>query len=197
MSLVLHDIFEAGQRIGWLQKPVEIWALLAFLAGLQPVNVLEIGTYRGGVTCALSKLCTGRLVTVDLDGYHEVDLKARAEMIQSWRSDVHLIVGDSHQRSTYESVTRLLGSAPVDFLMIDADHSYEGVKADYLTYRPLVRLGGFVCLHDIVDSEKSRSLGCFVSGFWKQLDGDKVEFVADPSDDYEQQWGGLGLIRVS
>lgn len=37
----------------------------------------------------------------------------------------------------------------MDFLFIDGDHAYEGVKADFEMYSPLVRKGGLVALHDI------------------------------------------------
>lgn len=37
----------------------------------------------------------------------------------------------------------------LDLLLIDGDHSYEGVLEDYSTYSPLVRQGGVIALHDI------------------------------------------------
>ena len=35
-----------------------------------------------------------------------------------------------------------------DFVFIDADHSYEAVRADILAYRPLVKRGGILAGHD-------------------------------------------------
>lgn len=35
-----------------------------------------------------------------------------------------------------------------DFLFIDGDHSYDGVKKDILRYVPLVNVGGYICFHD-------------------------------------------------
>jgi predicted O-methyltransferase YrrM len=37
---------------------------------------------------------------------------------------------------------------PIDFLFIDGDHSYEGLKADWEAWRSLVAIGGVVALHD-------------------------------------------------
>lgn len=36
----------------------------------------------------------------------------------------------------------------IDYLHIDADHSYEGVLTDLNAYYPMVRTGGFVSIHD-------------------------------------------------
>jgi hypothetical protein len=39
------------------------------------------------------------------------------------------------------------------FVFIDADHSYEGCKADFEAWSPLVRSGGEVAFHDIQKEE--------------------------------------------
>lgn len=38
--------------------------------------------------------------------------------------------------------------APLDFLYIDGDHSYEAVRADFDAWFPYVRSGGLILLHD-------------------------------------------------
>ena len=37
---------------------------------------------------------------------------------------------------------------PIDFMFIDGDHSYEGIKTDWILWSPLVRCGGIIALHD-------------------------------------------------
>ena len=39
----------------------------------------------------------------------------------------------------------------LDVLFIDGDHTYEGVKDDFLSYSPLIRRGGIVAFHDIAE----------------------------------------------
>ena len=39
--------------------------------------------------------------------------------------------------------------SPISYLHIDGDHSYEGVKSDFLNYSPLVKEKGFISIHDI------------------------------------------------
>jgi hypothetical protein len=57
------------------------------------------------------------------------------------RCDVHWIRQFSH-------LARPTWTMPVDFLFIDGDHSYDGVRRDWDDWTPLVREGGRVALHD-------------------------------------------------
>jgi predicted O-methyltransferase YrrM len=47
------------------------------------------------------------------------------------------------------SINEILQGYKLDFLFIDGDHSYEGVKKDFEMYSPLVRSGGLIAFHDI------------------------------------------------
>jgi predicted O-methyltransferase YrrM len=42
----------------------------------------------------------------------------------------------------------LINDRSMDFVFIDADHSYAGVKADLAAWVPKVRPGGWICGHD-------------------------------------------------
>ena len=44
---------------------------------------------------------------------------------------------------------RHLDDASLDFVFIDADHSYKSVKKDINNWLPKVRAGGYICGHDI------------------------------------------------
>ena len=37
---------------------------------------------------------------------------------------------------------------PIDLVLIDGDHSYKGVSNDCSHFLPIVRRGGYACLHD-------------------------------------------------
>ena len=53
------------------------------------------------------------------------------------------------QMTTLEAAARLAEQGKrFDFVFIDADHSYAGVRADLIAWRPLVRAGGWPCGHD-------------------------------------------------
>src|SRR5436305_1373985 len=80
-----------------------------------------------------------------------------------------------------ERVLRLLRGELFDFLFVDADHTYEGVRSDFEMYAPLVRSGGVLVFHDIVTHKSGTP--CEVERFWNEIkQGHRhLEFVERPS----------------
>ena len=109
---------------------------------------------------------------------------------------VHVIRADSHDISTVEDVRRRLPGGKFDFLFIDGDHSYEGVRRDFELYSPLAEAGAFVAFHDIVPSvPDGHGDPGEVPVFWDEIRNAQTveaEFVEDPD------WGscGIGVIRL-
>ncbi|MEM2105965.1 MAG: class I SAM-dependent methyltransferase [Candidatus Bathyarchaeia archaeon] len=105
---------------------------------------------------------------------------------------IHLLRADSHDPKTFEEVRGILGDMPLDFLFIDGDHTYEGVKKDFEMYSPLVRKGGIVAFHDIV--EHPPETGCEVSKFWNEIKQSykRLEIVKS----WNQNWAGVGVLHV-
>ncbi len=62
-----------------------------------------------------------------------------------------------------------------DFIFIDADHSYEGVKADLNSWYPKLRSGGLFCGHDYLETVGGRRKNTYSFGVIKAVD----EFVKD------------------
>lgn len=71
---------------------------------------------------------------------------------------------------------------PIDFLTIDGDHRYEGIKSDFLVYSSLVKEGGLIAFHDIL--LHPRVSVCEVETLWRQISPhyQHVTFT-DPHDD--------------
>jgi predicted O-methyltransferase YrrM len=175
----------------------EITQLLRVLAPNPPTRILEIGTANGGTFFLFSRIATedGLLISADLPlgpfggGYP----KRLGEFFQSFareRQQVHLLAFDSHSPDTLCKVKELLAGSLLDFLFIDGDHRYEGVKADYQMYSPLVRPGGLICFHDIVPGPAECVGG--VPIFWQEIKKQHrvQEFVAD----WNQGGYGIGLV---
>lgn len=184
---------------GALQKGPELYELIREVMRLKPRNVLEIGVCHGGTfrvwqDIVASNHRDGCVVGIDLPGgaFGGGPSDVERQIILS-RNDVHtrLILKDSHFTET-QSEAMAYFDGPIDFLMIDGDHTYEGVKSDYELYSRRVRDGGLIALHDIcVHPPES---GCSVEEFWEEhtatFDNYDTTFICEPTN-----WGGLGLIR--
>jgi predicted O-methyltransferase YrrM len=80
---------------------------------------------------------------------------------------LHLIRGDSHSPETKQRVMSILDGEPLDYVFVDADHTYEGVRQDFETYATLVRSGGMIAFHDIVTHQQNTQSE--VERFWNQI----------------------------
>lgn len=176
------------------QHPAEIWPFAEWLAARKPHNVLEIGVRHGG-TCALwHQLCTGMVIGVDyggIDSLGSLETYDKGSEMQHALARYRFVYGDSHDERTKRDVLKILDGELVDFLFLDGDHSLEGVSRDWFMYSPLVKPGGCVAFHDIVDTDFTRSVGVGVPEFWRMLIGvGKREFCA------QMPWGGIGVVEV-
>jgi hypothetical protein len=74
-----------------------------------------------------------------------------------------------------------------DFVHVDGDHSYDGVKHDYELFWPRINKGGFMAFHDIGSPDKDGNI-YGTRKFWKEIRGkySKIEFLEDP---------GVGIIQ--
>ncbi len=199
----LNELLDfAFNDFGGLIKPVqvrsEILELLRIVDGIKPKVILEIGTADGGTLFLFTRIATedATIISVDLPrrifggGYpkwREVLYKSFALSSQK----IHLLRMNSHEKWTVKQVTGILGGRKLDFLFIDGDHKYEGVKRDFEMYSPLVRQGGMIAFHDIVPGPAENVGG--VPQFWKEIRDryNGKEIV----EDWEQ--GGYGIAYLS
>lgn len=182
-----------------LQVKSEISNLLQLVKKTDAKIIMEIGTAFGGTLFLLTKAASSNCIFISLDlpggkfggGYPwwKIPLyKAFGKGDQK----IHLIRKDSHQLETVKEIEKILNGKKIDFLFIDGDHTYEGVKRDFELYFGLVKTGGFIGLHDIVRVDTNLHPGCNVDRFWNELKNkyNHQEFV----ENYEQGWAGIGVI---
>jgi hypothetical protein len=62
-------------------------------------------------------------------------------------------------RMRTDDAAREIPDASLDFVFVDADHSYEGCKADIVNWAPKVRPGGIVSGHDYGWPTVSQAVG--------------------------------------
>ena len=184
----------------WDKNPFKMYQVMEemnlffrMLADRKPVRMLEIGILYGGTTFLFANALQddGMLISIDKDLpaiYHQFLPYVAAVK----RIDIHLLRTDSHSARTPELVKTLLQDRPLDALFIDGDHSYDGVKQDFKMYSPLVRSGGIIGLHDIVDHPTETN--CQVNLFWKNLlnnpDYEHTEII----NDRRQGKCGIGVL---
>jgi GT2 family glycosyltransferase len=195
-------------QIDWpcAQKIPELMQLQRLLQGRKIEKVVEVGVYRGGSAMFWAKVVAqnnGILYAVDQrfdwGAFTEYNFYYPRQVYNQTAFEPYVkeIEGDSHDPELIQRVHNTAGK--VDVLFIDGDHTYEGVKQDYEVYRYLVKPGGLIVFHDIVDSEYHRSLGVYVNQLWEEIKHGYVyhEFI-DPGE-YPGCPGpsmGIGVLEV-
>jgi predicted O-methyltransferase YrrM len=174
-----------------LQWQAEFEVLLELYRRLAPANVLEVGTYHGGTLFHWLQNTSrpgAKIVTVDS---YAVGVDNR-DLYEDWNVNdtrLYVISGDSHNA---QIIDRINLHGPFDFVFIDAGHYYKEVKRDWENYRPMVKSGGILCLHDILTHPAWPSIE--VGRLWEEIKQDHLTFeiVADRN----AEWGGIGVVML-
>lgn len=156
------------------QRTWELMALISEVRRVRPRVLVEIGSRRGGTLYCWAQVAPAdaRLVSIDLPGgafgggYSEDHVAVMQTYLRPGQS-LKCLRADSHAPETHAALAAHLGGAAVDFLFIDGDHTYAGVKQDYEMYSPLVRPGGLIAFHDIVYNPNQPETE--VPRFWEEL----------------------------
>lgn len=197
-SMAVDWIYSNGARfIRPTQQKDEITELLTILQPARPRTIVEIGTASGGTLFLLSRVAAhdAMLVSIDLPGgpFGGGYGRWRAPLYRSFArpgQKVHLIRADSHDAETLRHLQTVIGSRGLDFLFIDGDHTYEGVRRDFELYGPLMSVGGWIGFHDIIP-DPSDSMN-EAHRFWEEIKFryPHREIVSDRNRKY-----GIGLVR--
>jgi predicted O-methyltransferase YrrM len=176
-----------------IQIRSEVISLLALLRAEQPRRVLEIGTANGGTLYLLSWACAAdaRILSLDIKEFEPL-YRRMFESFGRGSQQVSVMQADSHLEATRDAVRGYFGEQ-LDFLFIDGDHSASSVQRDYELFAPLVRVGGLIAFHDIVDGPERLVGG--VPAFWREVRtelDDAVEFV----ESWDQGGFGIGVGRA-
>lgn len=174
------------------QDELELRCFIEFLCQREASRYLEIGAREGD---------TFHEVCIQLDAHHglnfalAVDLPGGlwgksstaaklAQCVDALRLEdmyVESLIGSSRDEYVIKGV---VAHGPYDAVLIDGDHTYEGVKADWETYRSLAPI---VAFHDIVGEgqfEKVTRRGVEVPRLWAEIKASglkTVEFVSPGS----------------
>jgi predicted O-methyltransferase YrrM len=180
-----------------MQEKYEIKELLKIVKNKKPKIILEIGSARGGTLFLFSKYASknATIISVDLPGgefgggYSKSRIPIFEKFIEK-EQKIELIRNNSHLKNTKNKVLEILKNKKIDFLFIDGDHTYKGVKTDFNLYSQLVSKGGIIALHDIAKHPKETN--CQVDKFWNEIKKKHPhkEIILDKN----QGWAGIGVI---
>lgn len=174
-NMSIHDIINISFKVfNIVQHKDEITWLAENVKKINPKNILEIGTERGGSMFVWDKISLpGKRISVDTCDSYTEEFRTNAFNKVGRLNNITFIKENSHSKEAYNKVVKKLGGEKVDFLFIDGDHKYDGVKKDFEMYSPLVRDGGFIGFHDIIESDENKRTNTLVYKFWQELPAEK------------------------
>lgn len=179
----------------FMQVYEEVLNLSYWMKGFKPHNILEIGTM-GSTFWIMSKLSTGKKVSIDIE--------PRESIIHHFMygEDWRFFQGNSQTDEMFNKVKNFCPQ--FDFIFIDGDHTYDGVRKDFEIYKKLLSPRGVICFHDIdLNHIFADSYAGQVYKFWEELDeGTKTNLVCTKSSGkvklngvHTQGFGGIGIWR--
>ena len=200
------DALNQSNGIMISQVRSELIDLLDFVSNHGIVNsFLEIGSQDGGTLWSWIQMLEldGHAFSVDLPNgpFGGVDSPSKLGQWRSWlvaKQTLDAVFADSHKDETKAELQKVMaerGVALVDYLFIDGDHSYEGVKSDFEKYSPLVRPGGIVAFHDVAIDRKHPEVG--VNKFWTELKAKyPAENIREFVENVDQDWAGIAAVII-
>ena len=173
----------------WQMSVGERAALEGVLSQVKPELAIEIGTAEGA-SC--------RRIAAHAQEVHSFDLVGPSLDLPP---NVTLHTGDSHQKlpEVLDSFAR--EGRNVDFVLVDGDHSADGVRRDLedlLDSDALKR--SWILIHDINNEEVRRGVDAVRYRGWRKVA--YVELDCVPGYMFKEErllhelWGGLGLVVV-
>jgi len=177
------------------QVQSEIMALYDRVASEKPEIVCEIGTFKGGTLYLWTQAAADDALIISMDlppGLKNKFTPDRQSFYHSFskkKQFVCCLPGNSHDNDTKEKLKTILGGRRIDFLFIDGDHSYEGVRMDFEMYSTMVKNGGLIAFHDILPRKGLENIQVY--RLWRELihQYEYCEYI-----DKERKKIGIGLI---
>lgn len=205
MDVQVYDVTENTLEVDlssmeWL-RAAPVWMtvaerllLFSLVYSLRPQRYLEIGTFQGGSALLACKAMdmtgsNGTITCIDPEP------KIASEDWQRIEHRTHLLQGLSPQilAQAFDDA-----GAAFDFVLIDGDHSYQGVKRDAIGVLPFVADGAYLLFHDSFFPEIDRALDEYARQQNVIDFGVLTREVTSqemPSGDVVH-WGGLRMMQV-
>ena len=149
----------------------------SFIRNSRPKNILILGSQRGYVPaiCALACADEGYGIVDFVDAGYELKDPHAWGGIGIWKTadsryweplgiQDHIIL---HCETIEKFASKI--SCKYQYIYIDGDHSYEGVKGNYELLFPFLEEGGYMAFHDVTEDKNTDYGLCGVKKFWEEL----------------------------
>lgn len=178
-------------EVPWQMDPGERAALEGLLCQVRPELAIEIGTAEGGSLRLLAKY-SGHV--------HSFDLTAAPQAVCGL-TNVSVHTGDSHSLLAPALAQIAAAGRNVDFVLVDGDHSADGVEQDV---RDLLASDAVnetvIVLHDTMNDDVAAGLARIDIAAEPKIARFEPGFVAGRlhyrDGLHHQLWGGLGVMVI-
>lgn len=120
---------------------------------------VEIGSFLGASSCFIANAISENSKLICIDTWGNQNMKYDKNDTDAEERDTYneFIVNTKKYRRKITEIRKWSSDAiediknitnQIDFLFIDGDHNYEGVKVDWDLYKPLLRDGSLIAFHD-------------------------------------------------
>jgi predicted O-methyltransferase YrrM len=160
MTVVFAAEVAAAIREPAQQNVVEWVELVGELRALNPLVGLEVGTADFGSALMLLDLVPSLAWLVTVDSLPRLQQEPwLAERVRPYDDRLYPVVGDFRSGEVVRVVEQAL-RRKADFAFLDNGKQYGEVLSCFLNAWSLVRKGGVIAIHDIVDWADGRCLRC-------------------------------------
>lgn len=171
----------------------------SIIRNARPKNILCIGSRKGFIPATMAMACKenkyGKVDFVDA-GYGDESPEKNWTGIGFWKKeDLNSHFGKIEVNNyinsfimTTKEFAKKFPKKKFDYIYIDGDHSYKGVKSDYKLFWPRLNKKGFMTFHDISVTGTQPEGEYGVKRFWNEIRAkNRLEFSFVGS--------GLGIIQ--
>lgn len=178
------------------------WEMRVFLRmvidGLKPQRTVELGSWKGYTAAILSHVTWTKTVSIDNAEYGKYEGEAAV-----LGHKLEFLIDDCRSHVAVNRTMDIL-QGPIDLLLLDDGHSYEDLTKEMELWKPLVRPGGWIAVHDINPLANREPNGehpqcCQAHRWWADLKGNKTDIIATEA---HKAWrgvlphGGIGVLKV-
>jgi len=180
----------------WPEEKVQLGKLLQASPG---DLAIEIGCFRGVTSLYLAQICRElkkKLVCIDVwdmrqDRSDDSVYYYFLETIEPVKDSVIIL------KSPSEIAVNKLPPGEVGFVFVDGDHSFEGAYRDLTNYWKVLREGGVMAIHDVLDTKGWDGVGKAFDTFLQPgMTAHYLKYLPKKEEirDYQHGISGLGWV---